>query len=92
LEEIVVGINESTQIVSDIALSSEEQYQNIKEINEGVEQVAQVVQMNNSTAEHSAAAAVEMRSQSAILEDLIMQFQLREDNKYKGNNALPPRK
>jgi len=90
LEEIVSGINESTQIVKDIAMSSEEQYKGISQINSGVEQVAQVVQQNSATAEQSAAAAQEMSGQSAILEELIMQFQLRDQMKNRGGNALPP--
>jgi len=88
LEEIVSGINESTQIVNEIAVSSEEQYRGISEINRGVEQVALVVQQNSATAEESAAASEEMSSQSAVLEDLIMQFQLRDDMKNK-TGALP---
>jgi len=90
LDEIVSGINESTQIVTEIAVSSNEQYQSIKEINKGVEQVAQVVQQNSATAEESAAASAEMSGQSAVLEELITQFQLGDAGKFKGHQALPP--
>ena len=90
LEEIVSGINESTKIVNDIALSSDEQYQNITQINKGVEQVAQVVQQNSATAEQSAAASEEMSGQSAMLEKIISQFHLGDDDRFKSNNALPP--
>jgi methyl-accepting chemotaxis protein len=79
LEEIVSGINESTEIIKEIAASSEQQYTSITEINQGVNQVAQVVQQNSATAEESAAASEEMSSQSAVLEELIMQFNLRDD-------------
>ena len=92
LEEIVAGINESTQIVNDIALSSDEQYQSIKQINDGVEQVARVVQQNSATAQQSAAASEEMSGQSAMLEKLITQFQLGEGGKNNTGRALPPRK
>jgi methyl-accepting chemotaxis protein len=77
LHEIVAGINESSQIVGDIATSSEEQSQGITQINKGIDQVAQVVQQNSATSEESAAAAQEMSSQSNVLEELISQFQLR---------------
>jgi methyl-accepting chemotaxis protein len=81
LEEIVSGINESTQIVREIATSSDEQYNSIMEINQGVEQVAQVVQQNSATAEQSAAASEEMSAQSVLLEELINQFNLRDDSR-----------
>ena len=90
LEEIVSGINESNQIVSDIATSSDEQYLSIEQINKGIEQVAQVVQQNSATAEESAAASEEMSAQSAMLENLITQFQLRDERKKRDYDALPP--
>ncbi|MCL1820496.1 MAG: methyl-accepting chemotaxis protein, partial [Oscillospiraceae bacterium] len=77
LAEIVSGINESSQIVSDIAQSSEEQSAGITQINHGIDQVAQVVQQNSATAEESAAASEEMSGQSSILEGLISQFKLK---------------
>jgi methyl-accepting chemotaxis protein len=90
LEEIVAGISESTTIVQTIAVSSEEQYQGISQINKGVEQVAQVVHQNSATAEESASASKEISDQSHMLEDLIMQFQLRSDTETEEDRALPP--
>ena len=78
LTEIVSGINESHQLISDIARSSEDQSQGIAYINDGVSQVAQVVQHNSATAEEEAAASQEMSGQSALLEQLISQFKLNE--------------
>jgi methyl-accepting chemotaxis protein len=80
LKEIVDGISESSQMISDIATSSEEQSQGISQINVGIDQVAQVVQQNSATAEESAAASEEMSSQSAILEELISQFKLKNSS------------
>ncbi|MDR0325853.1 MAG: methyl-accepting chemotaxis protein [Oscillospiraceae bacterium] len=77
LEAIVSGINESTQIVADIAKSSEEQSLGIAQINKGIDQVAQVVQQNSATAEESAAASEEMSGQAAMLGDLVHQFKLK---------------
>ena len=76
LTGIVAGINDSTQLISEIALSSEEQSLGIVQINTGIGQVAQVVQQNSATAEESAAASQEMSAQSSILQRLIGQFQL----------------
>ncbi|MCL1806756.1 MAG: methyl-accepting chemotaxis protein [Oscillospiraceae bacterium] len=77
LTEIVAGINESSQIVNQIASSSESQSAGIAQINSGIDQVAKVVQQNSATAEQSAAAAEEMSGQSATLEDLVAQFKLK---------------
>jgi methyl-accepting chemotaxis protein len=78
LEEIVIGIVESTQIVGEIAEYSNQQTSSIEEIDRAISQVAEVIHQNSATAEESAAASSEMSQQSALLEELIMQFQLRE--------------
>ncbi|MDR2559064.1 MAG: methyl-accepting chemotaxis protein [Oscillospiraceae bacterium] len=82
LEEIVAGIIESNQIVGDIAMQSNEQTSSIEQIDKAITQVAEVIHQNSATAQQSAAASDEMKGQSAALEELIMQFQLREQNKY----------
>jgi len=75
-EEIVSGINESSQIVGDIARSSETQSLGIEEINNEINQVASIVQQNNVTADQSAAASKELTKQSDMLRELISQFKL----------------
>jgi len=75
--EIVSGINESSQLVGEIAKLSEEQSRGIAHINTGIDQVALVVQQSSATAEESAAASEEMSSQSAMLQQLISQFKLK---------------
>jgi methyl-accepting chemotaxis protein len=77
LKEIVTGINESNQLVTEIAKSSEEQSQGIAHINIGIDQVTQVVQQNSATAQESAAASEEMNGQSETLQHLIRRFQLK---------------
>jgi len=88
LMEIVTGINESGQLIAEIAKSSDMQSQEISHINTGIDQVAQVIQQNSATAEESAAASEEMSSQSALLEELISQFKLKDDSRRFGMNAL----
>ena len=80
LKDIVNGINESGQLIGEIAKASEEQSSGISQINVGVDQVAQVVQQNSATAEESAAASEEMSSQSETLQQLIGQFKLKNGN------------
>ena len=76
---IFSGINESSQLVEEIAKSSEEQLMGITQINIGIDQVGQVIQQNSATAEESAAASEEMSSQSAVLQGLISQFRLKDN-------------
>jgi len=78
LFEIVTGINESSEIISEIAMASEAQATGIAQINNGIEQVATIVQQNSATAEESAAASEELSGQSDMLEDLISQFRLKK--------------
>ena len=87
LVAIVDGINESSQIVSEIALSSEEQSTEIAQINEGISQVADVVAQNSAAAQESAATSEEMSSQSALLEQLLDRFKLRNDS-YSGLSGI----
>jgi len=86
LSEIVNGINESSQLIAEIARSSEEQSLGIGQINTGIDQVAQVIQQNSATAEESAAASQEMSGQSDILQQLLTQFKL--DENMTGNRNL----
>ena len=88
LAEIVSGINESSNLMNEIARSSEEQSIGINQINSGIDQVAQVVQQNSATAEESAAASEEMSGQSAMLQELISQFKLKGDDNRRWE--LPP--
>ena len=78
LAEIIHGITESSKLIQEIAVASEEQKLGIEQINIGVDQVAQVVQQNAVTAEESAAAAEEMDAQSSLLLELVALFSLKE--------------
>lgn len=80
--EIVSEINESNVITLEIAKSSEEQAVGIAQINDGIDQVTQVVQQNSATAEQSAAASQELNSQSDYLEQMISRFKLRDSNNF----------
>ena len=77
LTEIVSGINESNGFIRRIADASEEQSVGISQINVGMEQVSKVIQQNSATAEESAAASEEMSGQSAVLQELISQFKIK---------------
>ncbi|MCL1808022.1 MAG: methyl-accepting chemotaxis protein [Oscillospiraceae bacterium] len=86
LKKIVEGINRSAEIIENIAGGSDGQTAAIDHLNQGIDQVSQVVQQNSAAAEESAASAEEMSGQSAMLEDLISQFKLKDDKR----RSLPP--
>ncbi|MDR2908365.1 MAG: methyl-accepting chemotaxis protein, partial [Oscillospiraceae bacterium] len=87
LADIVEGIGRSSQVIHEIADSSEAQNSSIEQINDGIEQVARVVQQNSATAQQSAAAAQQLNGQSAILSELAKQFKLRENAMAAGSAA-----
>jgi methyl-accepting chemotaxis protein len=77
LSEIVSGIAQSSDLVTEIARSSEEQSNAISQVNMAVEQVSEVVGRNSATAEESAAASEELTAQSALLLNNVTKFKLR---------------
>lgn len=78
LRDIVTGIGESSKIIKDISNASDEQSTAISEINKGIDQVSQNIQQNSATAEESAAASAEMSTQSALLKQLIDDFDAKQ--------------
>jgi len=76
LTEIVSGINENNQLVTEIAQASEGQAYGIEQLNNGIYNVAQTISQNSATAQESAAASEEMSSQASFLSNLISQFKL----------------
>jgi methyl-accepting chemotaxis protein len=71
LKKIVDGINKSAVIASTIAESSDSQTAAIDNLNNGINQVADVVKQNSATAQESAAASLEMSEQAKHLQQLI---------------------
>ncbi len=86
LNEIVEGVTQVAELVSNIANASNEQATAIAQINEGVNQVSDVTQNNTATAEESAAASEEMSAQAEMLRDMISKFIL-TGNKTKNKVA-----
>ena len=80
LKEIAGGINNSNQLVAEIAKASEEQSLGVSQINTGIDQVSLVIQQNSATAQESAAASQEMSGQSDMLQQLASQYKLKESN------------
>lgn len=74
LEEIVTASKVVAEEVSKVAVALEEQTEAIFQINQGVEQINDVVQTNSATSEECAAASQEMSGQASSLEGLISRF------------------
>jgi methyl-accepting chemotaxis protein len=77
LADIVDGIIKSTDIITEIAQSSEEQSVAISQINDGITQVSEVVQKNSATAEQCAASSEELNAQSVVLTEHVSKFRLK---------------
>lgn len=74
LSDVVYSVNKATEYVSKIALASEEQAHSIKQVNDGILQITDVVQSTSSIAEQSASASEELTSQAVILDEMIKKF------------------
>jgi len=94
LTEIVEDVTKVADLVSSIAIASNEQAAGIAQINQGIMQVSEVVQTNSATSEESAAASEELASQAELLKDQIARFRLRKAKNtimnYKDNDELNP--
>lgn len=76
LREILMHIARVTDFVNQIAKSSNDQASELAQINQGINEVSQVVQTNSATAEESAAASEELSGQAEILKHMVGGFQL----------------
>ena len=81
LEEVAENSKVITTEVTHIAETLETQTTEIKQINEGIEQINDVVQTNSATSEECAAASQEMSSEAESLREMIRKFKVVEDKK-----------
>ena len=81
LEEVAENSKLITTEVTNIAETLETQTTEIKQINEGIEQINDVVQTNSATSEECAAASQEMSSEAESLCEMIRKFKVAEDKK-----------
>ena len=74
--EIVDSVKRVTDIMSEIALASQEQNAGIEQINQAVTQMDQVTQQNAALVEEAAAAAESMQEQAVNLSQVVGAFRL----------------
>lgn len=76
LELVTAAVKESGELIRNIAESSNYQATEIAQIDQAVEQVAQVVQNNSATSEQCAAASVELSNQAKKMQEMLAIYQL----------------
>ena len=76
LEEVADNSKIITEDVTNIAVTLETQASEIKQINEGIEQINDVVQTNSATAEECAASSQEMSNEAENLREMIRKFKV----------------
>ena len=76
LEEVADNSKIITEDVTNIAVTLETQASEIQQINEGIEQINDVVQTNSATAEECAAASQEMSNEAENLREMIRKFKV----------------
>ncbi|MFL0168098.1 methyl-accepting chemotaxis protein [Candidatus Clostridium helianthi] len=77
LDIIVKNVDDTTNLVKEIAVASEDQTEAITEMTSKVDQISQVVQTNSATAEELAASTQELASQSQIIKTEILKYTLK---------------
>ncbi len=73
------GVTDKMSIVVEAIKS---QTVSISQVNEGIEQIASVVQTNSATSEQSAAASEELSSQASLLKNLVEAFRLKQESRW----------
>ncbi|WP_374046110.1 methyl-accepting chemotaxis protein [Massilia sp. R2A-15] len=76
MDQVVSSIRRVTDIVSEIALASQEQTDGIEQVNQAIGQMDQVTQQNAALVEESAAAAESMQEQAGKLAQVVGVFKL----------------
>jgi methyl-accepting chemotaxis protein len=76
IERLVVQVKEVSHLISDIALSSEQQSMGIAQVNQAVSQLDQGTQQNAALVEESSAAAISLSEQARRLQESVGSFRL----------------
>lgn len=88
LNAIVGDVSSVADIVANIAKASNEQKLALEQINQGVQQVSQVVQANSSTSEEAATASQNLNQQADIMRANVGKFRLsNSDGSFYGGNG-----
>lgn len=89
LNEIVIDVEKTANLVNEIAQASNQQAAAIDQVNQGIMQISHVVQTNAATSEEGAAASEELSAQSSQLSEFVKLFKL--DNSGTGMGTAEKR-
>lgn len=78
LESVLEGVNKIVDIANDVRIGFENQSESMKQINEGIELIARVVETNSAAAEESSAASEELSAHAQALQGEMGQFKFRD--------------
>ena len=78
LDAIGVKVAQIDQLISEIALSSQEQATGLNQVNSAVNQMDQVTQQNAAMVEEATAAAASLKAEAGELAALVAQFEIGE--------------
>ena len=76
IEAVVEGIKEIADFSKDLKVIMEEQTEEMRRAEQGVNQISGVVQSNAATAQQASATSQELSAQASMLDDLVGQFKL----------------
>lgn len=88
LDEIARQVVKISDVMGEIAESSDQQKLSIKTVNSSLEQMNQLTQMNAANSEESAAAAEELDSQAKEMNGLVSTFKLSRDLAARGSSYI----
>jgi len=90
MTEIVQAVQRVTDIMAEIAASTNEQSTSIAEVGQAVSHLDQMTQQNAALVEESAAAAQSLKDQSVRLSDVVGTFRLSDEHSRPGAAARLP--
>lgn len=79
IEDILTGMEEFSQITSNVANASRSQADMLKQIEEGIEQISSVAQSNSASSQETSAVSEELSAQAISLKEMVEAFKLREE-------------
>lgn len=74
---VISGIKMLAQSTKEISVLAETQADSMKQLEVGVEQIAEVIQNNSAAAQETSATSEELSAQASTLEELVNQFKLK---------------
>lgn len=78
LESVLAGVGNIVQVAENVRMEFERQSESMKQINNGIEMIAKVVETNSAAAQESSAASEELSAHAQSLQEEVAQFKFRD--------------